>query len=60
MGQPVSVLPAEVLAQAGQTAHPYALPPVWWFLNVNSPADLARAESILKASKPETVGATEV
>ena len=55
MGQPVSVLPAEVLAQTGQADHPCALPPVWWFLNVNSPVDLARAESILRASKPETI-----
>jgi molybdenum cofactor guanylyltransferase len=55
MGQPVSVLPAEVLAQMGQAVHASALPPVWWFLNVNSPVDLARAESILRESKPETV-----
>jgi molybdopterin-guanine dinucleotide biosynthesis protein A len=55
MGQPVSILPTEVLAQTGQAAHPSALPPVWWFLNVNSPVDLARAESILRALKSETV-----
>jgi molybdopterin-guanine dinucleotide biosynthesis protein A len=55
LGQPVSVQPAEVLAQTGQAAHPCALPPVWWFLNVNSPVDLARAESMLRALKPETV-----
>ncbi len=42
----VSVLPVEVMAQSGQVAHPSGLPPAWWFLNVNSAADLARAESI--------------
>jgi molybdopterin-guanine dinucleotide biosynthesis protein A len=46
LGQPISVLPVEVLVQSGQSAHPLALPPAWWFSNVNSPADLARAESI--------------
>jgi molybdopterin-guanine dinucleotide biosynthesis protein A len=49
--EPVSVLPVEVLAQAGQAAHPMALPATWWFLNVNSPADLERAESIMRASE---------
>lgn len=49
LGQPVSVVPVEVLAQCGQAAHPAGLAPARWFLNVNSPADLAHAESIGKA-----------
>jgi molybdopterin-guanine dinucleotide biosynthesis protein A len=49
LGQPVSVVPVEVLAQCGQATHPSGLAPAWWFLNVNSPADLARAESIGEA-----------
>jgi molybdopterin-guanine dinucleotide biosynthesis protein A len=51
LGQPVSVLPAEVLEQTGQVTHPSALPPVWWLANVNSAADLKRAESIVKVLK---------
>jgi molybdopterin-guanine dinucleotide biosynthesis protein A len=49
LGEPVSVLPVEILVQTGQAADPYALPPARWFINVNSEADLARAESILGA-----------
>jgi molybdopterin-guanine dinucleotide biosynthesis protein A len=53
--QQVSVLPVEVLAQTGQATDPGALPPAWWFLNVNSPSELARAESIVAASKSRSV-----
>lgn len=42
-GQPLAVLPVELLAQAGQVQHPAALPPVRWFLNVNTPDDLRLA-----------------
>jgi molybdopterin-guanine dinucleotide biosynthesis protein A len=48
LGEPVSVLPAEVLAQSGQVVDSRGLPPAWWFLNVNTHAELARAESILQ------------
>jgi molybdopterin-guanine dinucleotide biosynthesis protein A len=48
LGEPVSVLSVEVLAQSGQVTHPSAVPPAWWFQNVNSPADLLRAESIYR------------
>ena len=48
LGEPVSVLPVEVLVQCGQVVDSRALPPAWWFLNVNTPADLARAESIVQ------------
>jgi molybdopterin-guanine dinucleotide biosynthesis protein A len=45
LGQAVSVVPVELLVQAGQLSHPGALPAARWFLNVNSPADLDRAEA---------------
>jgi molybdopterin-guanine dinucleotide biosynthesis protein A len=45
LGQPVSILPVEILVQAGHIAHPEALPATRWFLNVNSPADPRRAEA---------------
>lgn len=45
-GQRAAVLPVEYLAQAGQVAHPDGLPPALWFLNVNSPAELRRAEAL--------------
>jgi molybdopterin-guanine dinucleotide biosynthesis protein A len=46
MGRPLTVLPVELLVQAGQVAHEGGLPPSLWFLNVNRPADMVRAESI--------------
>jgi len=45
--QPFSILSVELLVQARQIDHPTGLPPALWFANVNSPADLARAESFL-------------
>jgi len=42
-GQPVTVLPVELLVQSGQVADPAGLPPFCWFLNVNSPEELRRA-----------------
>jgi molybdenum cofactor guanylyltransferase len=44
-GEDVSVVPIELAVQAGQVAHPEGLPAARWFLNVNSPADLRRAEA---------------
>lgn len=38
-----SILPVESLLQCGQFAHPDALPPSRWFLNVNTPQNLHRA-----------------
>ncbi len=43
-GQPVAVVAVEMLAQSGHVAHPFGLGPVRWFLNVNTPQDLGRAE----------------
>lgn len=45
--RPLQVLPAELLAQAGQCMHPQALPPFLWFLNLNTPSDLAQAQRLL-------------
>jgi len=47
LGQPVSVVPIELLVQAGQVDHPDGIPPLHWFLNLNSPADLQRAEVLV-------------
>jgi molybdopterin-guanine dinucleotide biosynthesis protein A len=43
--QPLAVLGVELLVQAGQVVHPGGLPPARWFLNLNTPADLRRAEA---------------
>jgi molybdopterin-guanine dinucleotide biosynthesis protein A len=44
---PLTVLPVEFLVQSGRASHPHTLPAALWFLNVNTPADLDRAEAIL-------------
>jgi molybdopterin-guanine dinucleotide biosynthesis protein A len=54
LGEPMSVLPVEALAQCGQVVHGGALPAAWWFLNVNSPGDLERAEAIMEGMMSET------
>lgn len=46
LGQPVSALPVELLTQSGHITHPDGLPAAWWFLNVNAPKDLRRAEDV--------------
>jgi len=46
MGQTISRTAVEYLAQSGQIAHPRALPPFLWFLNLNHRADLAEAEAL--------------
>lgn len=45
--KPFSVLPVELLIQAGQVSSPQDLPPGLWFLNINAPHDLSRAEALL-------------
>jgi molybdopterin-guanine dinucleotide biosynthesis protein A len=45
--RPFSVLPVELLLQAGQVSSRQDLPPDLWFLNVNAPQDLSRAEALL-------------
>jgi molybdopterin-guanine dinucleotide biosynthesis protein A len=44
MGQPIASIAVELLVSSGQVAHPLGLPPLRWFLNVNTPQDLERAE----------------
>lgn len=44
LGQHISVIPVELLAQSGHAVHPRGLSPALWFLNVNTPADLRRVE----------------
>jgi molybdopterin-guanine dinucleotide biosynthesis protein A len=46
LGQSVSSVAVELLAQAGEVSHPLGLPPVQWFLNLNTPDDLERAEAL--------------
>ena len=48
--QPIAILPVEILAQSGHVSHPDDLPPTRWFLNLNSPRDLARAAAHRAAS----------
>jgi len=45
-GQSVSSVAVELLAQTGEVSDPLGLPPVLWFLNLNTPDDLARAEAL--------------
>jgi len=46
LGHTLSAVSAEVLVQAGQVAHPQALPPLRWFLNLNAADDLRLASSV--------------
>jgi molybdenum cofactor guanylyltransferase len=48
LGQRIGCVPVEFLAQSGHVTHPHNLPPVFWFLNLNTPADLERAESLAR------------
>ncbi|HVU47307.1 MAG TPA: molybdenum cofactor guanylyltransferase [Terracidiphilus sp.] len=47
----ISAVPVELLTQAGQTADPRQLPPVRWFLNANTPDELARIETLACATR---------
>lgn len=47
LGRPLSIVPAEFLVLSGQAAHPASLPAFCWFLNVNTPGDLGRAETLI-------------
>ena len=49
LGLPFSVLPVELLVQSGHIAHPDSLPASLWFLNVNGPGELARAQTLFSA-----------
>jgi len=47
LGQPLTGVGVELLTQSGQVAHTFGLPPHRWFLNVNTPRDLDRAEALV-------------
>jgi molybdopterin-guanine dinucleotide biosynthesis protein A len=44
LGQTIKIVPVEHAVKEGKLAHPMGLPVAGWFLNVNRPADLRRAE----------------
>jgi molybdenum cofactor guanylyltransferase len=44
--QSISRISVDLVVQSGLVAHPHALPPHQWFLNVNTRADMDRAEAI--------------
>lgn len=46
----LTVLPLELLAQAGQVRHPHALHPAQWFMNINTPKDVAQATAAMAAA----------
>ncbi len=52
MGQPIASVGVELLVQSGQIAHPLGLPAAHWFLNVNTPQDLHRAEALIARVMP--------
>ncbi|MGA8741123.1 MAG: molybdenum cofactor guanylyltransferase [Terracidiphilus sp.] len=50
LAKPLSVVPIELLLQSGQVSHPQGFPAALWFLNINSPGDLAHAETLFSGS----------
>ncbi len=51
LDEPFTVLSIENLVQAGQIERPDNLPAAFWFQNVNTPVDLARARSLVVAQR---------
>jgi molybdenum cofactor guanylyltransferase len=47
LGQPVASIAVELLVQSGQISHPLGLAAAHWFLNMNTPQDLHRAEALM-------------
>src|SRR5579863_1272328 len=47
--RPLAVLPVELLAQCGAVGHSSAIPAAFWLSNINTPADLARADALRAA-----------
>lgn len=45
-GRSLSAVSAEVLVQSGQISHPYGIPVIRWFLNLNDKQDLRRASMV--------------
>jgi molybdopterin-guanine dinucleotide biosynthesis protein A len=48
LGQQVSLVPVERVAQPGEVVDPAGLLPAQWFLNVNTPEELRAAESLIR------------
>jgi molybdenum cofactor guanylyltransferase len=48
LGQSISRVSTEFVVQSGHVMHPDGLPPAQWFLNLNTPADVDRAEVLRK------------
>jgi molybdenum cofactor guanylyltransferase len=46
LGQPIASVAVELLVQSGQITHPLGFAATHWFLNVNTPQDLHRAEAL--------------
>jgi molybdopterin-guanine dinucleotide biosynthesis protein A len=47
LGQPIASVAVELLVQSGQITHPLGLAAAYWFLNMNTPQDLHRAEALI-------------
>jgi molybdopterin-guanine dinucleotide biosynthesis protein A len=47
LGQPIASVAVELLVQSGQITHPLGLAAAHWFLNMNTPQDLHRAEALI-------------
>lgn len=50
LGQTVMSISLKSIIETAQVTHPAGLPADCWFLNINSPADLARAQMLLERS----------
>lgn len=48
LGQSVSCVSTELVAQSGHVLHPDGLAPAQWFLNLNTPSEMERAEALRK------------
>jgi molybdenum cofactor guanylyltransferase len=46
--QSVDSVSVELLAQSGHAVHPHGLPPMSWFLNLNTPGDVTRARALVR------------
>jgi molybdopterin-guanine dinucleotide biosynthesis protein A len=46
LDQSVGTVAVELLAQTGEVFDPLGLPPIRWFINLNTPEDLGRAEAL--------------
>ena len=55
LSRPISILPVELLLQVGQVQDCRGLSPQAWFLSVNTPADLSRAEDLARRHPSNTV-----